>query len=81
MGHLRSIYGDWSGGWIVQEGKGYGFIILASVHSEIPFFSSPLTGEDEGGGEKYFLIQLIIVSPSPVSPPARGGEIKFPDGY
>ncbi len=30
---------------------------LVSVHPEIPFFSSPLTGEDEGGGEKYFLIQ------------------------
>jgi hypothetical protein len=49
---------------------------IVSFHSAIPSFSSPLTGEDEGGGEKYFLVQSIIVSPSPLSPPARGGEIE-----
>ena len=53
---------------------------LTSVHPEIPFFSSPLTGEDEDGGKKYYLIQAIIASPSPVSPPTGGGEIEFPDG-
>ena len=40
-----------------------------------PSISSPLMGEGKGGGEKDGEHTLaFLVSPSPFSPPARGGE-------
>jgi len=33
-----------------------------------------LTGEDKGGGEKIKGNSTINISPSPLSPPARGGD-------
>ena len=40
---------------------------LAAGHS---YFSSPLTGEDQGGGEQIGML------PPPLTPPTRGGELK-----
>jgi hypothetical protein len=45
---------------------------IISIHSEIPSFSSPSTGEDESGGEKITENHLINYSPSPVSPSRQG---------
>jgi hypothetical protein len=39
-----------------------------------------LTGEDEGGGDEKIGILTTYRSPSPLSPPASGGEEEFPGG-
>ena len=38
-------------------------------------------GEDEGGGDEIIGISTSYFSPSALSPPTRGGEEEFPDGY
>jgi len=35
---------------------------------------STLTGEVQGGGDEYLCYQLLMCIPSPLSPPARGGD-------
>ena len=37
-------------------------------------YPSPLTGEGQGGGEKMVITPGVFDSPTPLSPPTRGGE-------
>jgi hypothetical protein len=43
---------------------------LPAASREASLFSSPLTGEDHGGGED------MLTLPPPLAPPTKGGEFK-----
>jgi hypothetical protein len=68
-----------------REKRAHFIVYLVSFHPKThkfpPLVEDPElvagTGEGEGGGEKIICIQLFTNSPSPLSPPARGGEGYF----
>jgi len=46
-----------------------------------PLNSSPLTGEDEGGGEKMDVYSATYGLPLPFIPSHQGRGKEFPDGH